>query len=327
MLIVDIDGHPVVCGNNDYGQLGVDQRVVTQPTKLNMTANSATSKYDYSAIIDRHHEVWVCGYANTTKFVNTKVKAKFVACGFKCIYIIRLNGELAAIGNHSIGSNKSYDEFVDLGIKAKFVACGDDHVVIIDENDDLFGAGSNEDHQLGLENLEHYGLTNLGMKALSADCGKDFTAVIDLDHKLWFSGDNAWGQMADVQNTTEFTYSGVEAKAVSCCNYATLIIDMDDNLQVTGDNLNGMIGIAEVGHGECYYICGFTKLSIKAVAIISDFNSSIAITKDGEVMVCGLNDEGQLGLGHSDPVDSFTMIPDIIAGVVSRFKKTKSARK
>ncbi len=74
-----------------------------------------------------------------------------------------------------------------------------------------------------------------------------------------------------------------------------------------GDNMFGKLGL---GHANGVYVPTLVLLSVNEniTSVVTDGLSTFFISESGRLFVCGLNNYGQLGLGHKDPV----MIPTLL---------------
>jgi alpha-tubulin suppressor-like RCC1 family protein len=82
-----------------------------------------------------------------------------------------------------------------------------------------------------------------------------------------------------------------------------------------GYNYYGQLGLGDHGAGTDRLVPTLVDGVNGVVAVAGGAYHSLALGRDGTVMVCGANDCGQLGLGDTDNRDTFTVVPGL-SGVV-----------
>ena len=150
------------CGNNDFGQLGLNSTEVkiTEPTEIAFFTNNVITITQIA-----------CGADYTIFLANDN---KVYSCGNNS------NGQLGI--NSLIEKNEPTEIafFTDNEITITQIACGSSHTYILTSDDDFYGFGNNSNQQLCIELAENQkepkNITILSTKNITQiDCGKDGT--------------------------------------------------------------------------------------------------------------------------------------------------------
>ena len=177
-FIIKNDGSIWACGNNDYGQLGLNTTDKTSFTKVTANINNdvkqiACGQY-HTFIIKTDGSLWGCGYnyynqlglsdpANKHMFVkittNINNDVKQIACGDNHTFILKNDGSIWACGRNNygqLGLNDTSDRTTFTQIAKNInndvtqVVCGSYHTFIIKNDGSIWGCGNNVRGQLGL---------------------------------------------------------------------------------------------------------------------------------------------------------------------------------
>ena len=141
--------------------------------------------------------------------------------------------------------------------------------------------------------------------------GYNYFVSMDVSGKVYGWGQNNNGQLAQ-GNTTNYStpvYMGIDnATDIATGAYYTLVLKEDGTVWSAGYNGNG-----ELGNGTTENKTNFVQVikndgealdNIKAIA--AGYNTSYAITNDGEVYTWGYNGKGQMGFGDTSSRTSAT---------------------
>ena len=151
-------------------------------------------------------------------------------------------------------------------------------------------------------------------------CGLYSTICIDMEGNLWGFGENDYGQLG-MGEKTEVTQpvkipNLPPIKEVQCGIRHTLCISEDSSLWAFGSNGYSQLFVPKRPnvHKEIFPVK--TEFS-NIVSIMAGNACSFVQNMDGEILVCGYNGDGQLGLGIRSPVSTPTPIlnqpPNIVA--------------
>ena len=177
-VVLKNDGTVWSCGENDYGQLGI-----------NTTTNTGTftQATNLSNIIDID-----CGNSNT---VALKSDGSIWVCGY--------NGS----GQLGLGHTNSISTFTQVtGIpKVKSISCGESSTAIICEDNYMYGSGS--DTATGLSSdVKVFTKSIYNVNKIDADYS--FLIALKNDNSLWGLGSNSYGQLGlgdGLSSVTELT--------------------------------------------------------------------------------------------------------------------------
>ena len=147
-------------------------------------------------------------------------------------------------------------------------------------------------------------------------CSWDVTMLVDSYNNLLMGGSNNKGQCGNGPILTKdipgfFIPIGCPGISETQNSFATgeshtAIVDSDGTIWVTGDNTSGQIGLGVItGVNE------FTQVSTPGTVFVSvscGANFTVALDSDGTIWVTGDNTSGQIGLGATSGVTTFTQV-------------------
>ena len=289
-FILKKDGSIYSCGNNYYGQLGL---------------NDTTDRNIFTKV---------------TTNVNNDVKQ--IVCDGNHTFILKKDGSLWACGSNSYGqlglgtsNTTANNPFAQVATNVKQVSCSSEYAVILKNDGSVWSCGFNSNGQLGLGDTTAREVftqvtTNINNDVKQIVCGYNFTFIIKNDGSLWTCGGNYYGQLGlgnngSGTNKTTFTQVGInDVKQINCGQYHTYIIKNDGSVWACGANGRGQLGL-----GDTTQRTTFTQTTINNVEQIAcGGNTTFILKNDGSVWVCGKNDYGQLGLGDTADRTTFTQI-------------------
>ena len=272
------DGNVYSCGRNDYGQLGLNHEDTPKSTIQDNIYISATNIKQIA-----------CGYNHTIFLASDGL-----------IYVVGLNdGGQLGLGNTAVQSTiKDISDFNDNGITITQIACGENHTMFLASDGKLYGCGYNDNGQLGLGDTgsgeptikEITFFTDINITQIV--CGYNHTFVY-IQHPIW--------NIPNKINLFETTFD------LEAYNYSDIILGITTNITYSLD-LNGNIGIFLKGSntidvGDIDLLGYFGKDVIVTATDDNGYSNTkiINIKKAPPIVYCvGLNDYGQLGLGHNE---------------------------
>jgi alpha-tubulin suppressor-like RCC1 family protein len=281
------DGKVYSCGREDYGQLGRTGNPVI-PGIISDNIGSLT----ISAI--------ACGDYHTVFLTND---GKVYSCGRSD------EGQLGRTGDPVIPGIIS-DGIGSLTISA--IACGAMHTVFLTNDGKVYSCGANFTGQLGLgdtiqQTTPQLISTNIGTLTISAiACGFVHTVFLTNDGKVYSCGDNGANQLG--QTTSTSTPSQITNEigpltisAIACGNNHTVFLTNDGKVYSCGGNDNDQLGrtvdATNPSSVPSQITTNIGPLTISAIACGGFY--TLFLTNDGKVYSCGLNTNGQLGLGNT----------------------------
>jgi len=270
-----------VCGNNQFGQLGVNNT------------------------ISRSTPVPVLGISS---------QAIAVACGQSHTAILMNDGTVRVCGNNQSGQfglndlvNRSTVVSV-LGISSQAiaVACGQYHTAILMDDGTVRVCGRNNNGQLGQNDLitrsTVVSVLGISSQAIAIQCGLAHTAILMNNGTVRVCGNNQFGQLGvndTVVRLTPVPVLGIssQAIAVTCGSFHTAILMNNGAVRVCGRNVNGELGQNVLASRST--VVPVLGISSQAIAIGRGLYLTAILMNNGAVRVCGQNIGGQLGVNNT----------------------------
>jgi alpha-tubulin suppressor-like RCC1 family protein len=132
-------------------------------------------------------------------------------------------------------------------------------------------------------------------------------------------GDGDYGKLGrgntDRQNVPKRVESLTNVTDIASGRDHSLAVGEEGVVYTWGDNQFGQLGLGDHGGSTDRLVPTLVDGVNGVVAVAGGGKHSLALSRDGTVMVCGANDDGQLGLGDTDDRDTFTVVPSL-RGVV-----------
>lgn len=149
--------------------------------------------------------------------------------------------------------------------------------------------------------IEDPNLTNKKIKHIS--CGFDHVILIMEDHSVWVRGNNEYGQLGLGHFDNSFVFTPLITDeifiSVSCGYSHSLFLTRTQNVYSCGSNEFGQLGTG-LKKGDYPNLQLIEKLYL--ISIIScSIHSSYCIDIDGNLFTFGMNIQGELGLGDTQP--------------------------
>ena len=292
IFVIKKDGSLWCCGNNSVGQLGLnDKSDRTTFTPVTTNVKQVACGHCFTFIIKNDDSLWACGYNNAgqlglgdksdrTTFTQVTTNVKQVACGFEHTFIVKNDGTVWATGDNTVGglglnntTNKTTFTQVTTNISdIKHIACGYYHTFIVKNDGSLWATGNNSEGQLGLgtsgSSTYKTTFTHVTTNVNYVDCGFCYSMIIKNNGTLWACGCNNYGELGLGDNSKRTSFTQV-----------TL-------------NIGNNISQVSCSEYDLDMIANFT--------VISD--------KEGNIFATGVNTNGQLGLGNTTSMRSFTKL-------------------
>lgn len=281
-------------GYNYDGELGTNEFEIT-------------NRFENLNIPNGYEVDYVCtGYANTLLVMKDK-----------SVWGSGINS--GALGNDKYDDNTySFTQMIiPEGYTLKSIHCGGLHSVVVMTDNSVWSCGSNRYGQLGiLNNDNQYKLVQMmipiGYTVDSVYCGTQQTFVLMTDGSLWGCGWNVYGTLGlgDRNNRNMLTKitlpAGKIIKSVSTSNTTHLLMT-DGTLWGCGWNYFGQLGLGDNNDRNTFVQIPIPQNKVIDKVYASRRNTSLLMT-DGTFWVCGLNNYGQLGQGHTDSLNQFTLL-------------------
>lgn len=288
---INIAGTTYSCGRNDYGELGIGNDLGDKITNHTVTRQN---------IID-------------------------ISSGSKFTMFLDVNGVVYSCGqgvlNTGKGSRLGFDDSNDIhtpqminlgGVKMKKIYCGSNHSLFLEQSGVVYGCGQNDEGQLGIgatySNMAVQIASLSNIKTIT--CGLQYSFFVNNADTIYGCGLNDEGQLGLGDLTNKNVPTQIESFYL-----IEYINDVKD---------------VEVGVNECFFLkedgsvyvsidklplpmSYLTEENIKQISVgtdnfMTDNGSKLFLTKEGNVYSLGLNNNGQLGLGHQNNIEVPTRI-------------------
>ena len=282
-VILKTDGSVWSCGDNTWGQLGL---------------NDTTSR---------------------TAFTQVTTDVKQIACGNNHTFILKTDGSVWSCGYNEygqLGLNDTTDKTTltqvttNVSNDVKRIACGNNHTFVLKNDGSVYSCGYNYYGQLGLNSTTNQTsftqvTTNINNDIKQIACGYYHTVILKTDGSIWCCGYNSKGQLGlnDTTSRTAFTQVTTDVKQIACGYYYTFILKSDGSLWACGSNSYGQLGL---GSSDTNAHSTFTQVTTDVKQIACGNSHTIILKSDGSIWCCGFNIYGQLGLNDTTDRTTFT---------------------
>uniref|UniRef100_A0A8C8F397 X-linked retinitis pigmentosa GTPase regulator n=1 Tax=Oncorhynchus tshawytscha TaxID=74940 RepID=A0A8C8F397_ONCTS len=190
--------------------------------------------------------------------------------------------------------------------KVKFAACGRDHTIVCTWSGQVYGAGSNQEGQLGLGHCDDTNTFHLihpfsdhaPIKMLAAGCNT--SAALTEEGRLFMWGDNSVGQIGlgaeSYASEPREVMVGQSVAWVSCGYHHSAFITVNGDLYTFGESQNGRLGLFRdqlANHRVPQQVEGIQD---PVIQVSCGGEHTVALTKE-DVYTFGRGQHGQLGHG------------------------------
>jgi alpha-tubulin suppressor-like RCC1 family protein len=341
-MVLKTNGLVYTFGPNGFGQLG-DGTTTTRPTNVlvsNLTNVIAISAGDfYSMALKSDGTVWTWGYGNVGRLGNgtnldqhlpvtvTNVSGAYcIAAGQTHALAACSNGLVYAWGENvwgGLGDGTTTTRMSPVQVaglsNVVSLAAGNRFSVALDSSHRVWSWGENDFGQLGLgyistkETNAHLvvGLTNV----VAIAAGEAHAMALQADGSLMVWGHHELGQTAQGEydfRSYALPLTGLTNIAgIAAGSYHNMIVDSNGLLSAWGDNSSGQIG------NNSTLDQPFPLNITNGVRSMSGgLSFSLALMTNGQVLSCGYNLYGQLGIG--DKIQQLTNRNVLLTNPVSK---------
>ncbi|HBF4283371.1 chromosome condensation regulator [Clostridioides difficile] len=331
VFILKYDGTLYACGANNFGQLGLGDKVNRDKfvqVVIDDVDDIITSGSNTFAI-KKDNSIYACGLNNYgqlglgdtlehTLFTKIYIEnVKTIFCSTSTSYILKNDNTLYSCGINTNGqlglkNYNNYNTFSKMDIiDVKKVSCSNNTVAILKNDNTFYMAGINNKGQLGLGSTTD---SNTLIKILEDT--KDFyitnnnTFIVSNTNKCKVSGENL-NKCLGLNNTSSiFTFTDLDLENIDkivCNDYATLFLTLDNKLYTAGSN----------SYGSAHTNAIYTLKSEDVKDIFVSPYSAYYLTKKHELYGSGINSAGQLGLKDLTTKTSYLKTADDVSTMIT----------
>uniref|UniRef100_A0A4W5JJU6 X-linked retinitis pigmentosa GTPase regulator n=1 Tax=Hucho hucho TaxID=62062 RepID=A0A4W5JJU6_9TELE len=240
-----------------------------------------------------------------------------ISCGGDHTAVITGHGRLFMFGSNTwgqlgLGSNINVNINKPTAVKAlksekvKFASCGRDHTIVCTWSGRVYGAGSNQEGQLGLGHCDDTNTFHLlhpfsdhaPIKMLAAGCNT--SAALTEDGRLFMWGDNSVGQIGlgteSYASEPRDVMVGQPVAWVSCGYHHSAFVTVDGDLYTFGESGNGRLGVFPDQLANHRVPQRVESIQDPVIQVSCGGEHTVALTKDN-VYAFGRGQHGQLGHG------------------------------
>jgi alpha-tubulin suppressor-like RCC1 family protein len=281
-------------GYNEYGQLGNQNYEFTNTFKditipNGKVADKIFSEYYDTIILMTDKTVWGCG-----------------------------GNPYGGLGIGNTETVYSLTQMITpVGYTVQSVHVGGGHTVLLMTDGTVWGSGGNFYGQLGIQNNEDQTtfvqmILPTGYTVDSIQCGTQHTILLMTDGTVWGCGWNIDGRLGlgDYVDRNELTQiaipNGKSVQTISTGN-TTFMLMTDGSLYGCGSNEYGQLSLGDNVDRNTLVQIPTPQNKVVDKIYASRRNTSLLMT-DGTLWVCGQNHSGQLGQGHTNHLNTFTLL-------------------
>lgn len=247
---------------------------------------------------------------------------KTIAAGNGYSLIVKNDGTAWASGdddttNFGLATPNHSDSFIQVASDISSVVAGFDFSFIIKRDGTLWGSGYNASAQLGLAGLASKTVftdTNISnVKQVSA--GYMHSLVLKNDGTLWGTGGGTLGQFgkgsaSNLSTWTQLTNENIVSGVIDIAGGRTssYVVKSDGTLWVTGQDTYGQLGLGDDLTQRNTWVQATTLSDVKEVDAngFDTVPSVLVLKNDGTVWGAGQNGMGDLGIGITTQVNTWT---------------------
>ncbi|KAH3756159.1 UVB-resistance 8 [Pelomyxa schiedti] len=201
------------------------------------------------------------------------------------------------------------------------IACGGYHTLAKTDSGIMYSWGAGDYGQLGLGTFDPVTCTPHPIPALGGrnvtqiSCGAWHSAALYHSGELYTWGNNEQGQLGlgDLYNrNTPQLVSSINGPVafVSCGCTNTFAVRGNGVVFSWGNNEYGQLGFSGNGTVMTPHSVSFFRRE-RVVSISCGISHTVALLKSGDIVVCGSNRDGELGMGDANPRSEFSRIPQL----------------
>jgi alpha-tubulin suppressor-like RCC1 family protein len=333
------DGTVMVCGQNANGQLGQNDKTIRSTLVpvlgISSQALAVSCGQNHTAILINDGTVRVCGRntfgqlgqndtvdrSTVVSILGISSQAVAVACGPNFTTVLMNDGTVrvcgannnAQLGQNDLVTRSTVVSILGISSQAVAVACGVNSTTVLINDGTVRVCGRNDNGQLGQNDLVTrstvVSILGISSQAVAIACGAYHTLVLLNDGTVRACGLNNNGQLGQndlVTRSTVVSVLGISSQAIAlaCGRYFTSILMNNGTVRVCGLNSSGQLGQNDIVTRST--VVSVLGISSQAIAVACGSVNMAILMNDGTVEVCGINNNGRLGL--NDTVTRSTVV-------------------
>ena len=284
-----------VCGSNTLGEIGLGEDVkrVNSPTLVANLKNivRVSCKSSSTLFLDYHGHVWGCGRNISGN----------LGLGY--------DDSNAIVKSPTIVHN--IEDIVE-------VDSADNNSAVLNKRGQVFVCGKNDHGQLGLgDTVDRYNFTKIPHIAgiVQVHCAKNYTLLLKKNGRVIHCGDDfthtKFGIVTEYQGKNTFIPNLNQIIQISGSNRHNVFLDKHKRVFVCGQNKYGQLGLGQPENPEDIHVPTLNPNLTGIIQVACGYSHTVFLNDQGQVLTCGHNANGQLGLG--DNLNRY--IPTLIPGL------------
>ena len=327
---LDSEGDLWGCGDNQYGQQGIDPATtyISTFTKRASNVKDFTCSESTTWYIDEDDKLFGCGLndkgqqgsgdtTNVSTFTQRGTNVADIKASGTMTWYLTKDNKLYGTGDNACGQQSTGDTTNVLNFTqratsvASFKIAKETGAVVwyLSTSDALFGVGMNVQGNQGdgtggttPNYVSHF--TQRATNVADYDCTGQETWYVTTGGVLYGCGRNNAGQQGIATSTARvltFTQRATNVKSVHCFMGITWYIDNNDNLYAAGTNTSG-----QQGTGDTTNTTAFGQRATNISKVYAGRNATWYINKSGVLYGTGINSNGNQGSGDTTTITTFT---------------------
>ena len=275
-------------------------------------------------------DITICNRTNYNQYFDLNFdKISQIESGKTCTFLVTNDGYIYSTGtNSSAGTllgqdntsifKRCTDTNNKFQCKVKQVSCGDEHTMLVTNDGYVYATGNSLVYRTGNNDETH--LTeftqcfdnNFQGNVKQVSCGYQSSLLVTNNNKLYVTGTNVniGTHPYDKHFFTEISSINKYIKQVSCSYGHSLLVTADNNIYATGNRAEGQTSLPT----KNFWVLAEPKTIIQGkvrsveTSNFEDDGYSFLITNDNKLYATGNNSNGQLGMGTTQNISTFSYV-------------------
>ena len=335
-IFVDTNNRVWGCGKNETGELGLEELFYSVPTQLNvlMDVHSVAVGRLHTILLDFNGRVFTSGaflqnghtlpakqeqsFINKFKMLANIPLIQAIAAGIQHSLLLSCQGQVYTFGNNSygqLGHSHYMASPARISVEEKIVSivAGYFHTLLLDDKGQVWATGSNSHGQLGLGNIMRRKFPErivFDQLVRSIHAQGNHSAIVVDEENIYTFGSNLCGQLGVAVNDLYPKQLELPSKVQGLPPISTVclapihsfFIDFSGHLWMCGgtSQMSANLGLGYDTQTIPLPKCVGDDLPlIRRISVGGCY--TMFIDYDDNLWACGQNNNGQLGLGDTQP--------------------------